>query len=235
MAEPFTFMLSNMSQRSALARSCAFFSSVSGADKGYKIAVYSLKIILVRLIATRGEKDVLVQRIRAFVNPLSDTRMVMRFFGLLPILDGLSQKTSQTDPLLQRIERLQLYAMLVYYPTEHVYWLGSHKVLDIEQADKWSRWSCRAWAVYILLDLVAIYHQLQPLNDKIRIAADPKQQKQLEEERDELVIRATVCMADLPMALHWSLASYPLSDLTIGTLGLISAVGSTYLKWKYTN
>ena len=65
---------------------------------------------------------------------------------------------------LQTIEQLQTASMLVYYPTEHIYWLGEHKVLPwIQNPARWSRISCRAWAMWIVLDLAVVLYQLDPL------------------------------------------------------------------------
>ena len=46
--------------------------------------------------------------------------------------------------------------MLVYYPLEHVYYLASHSILPLSQAkqSKFALWSCRAWAAYVVLQLV---------------------------------------------------------------------------------
>lgn len=109
----------------SLARLSNFFSSVSGVDKGYRFVVYFLKIIAVNLTETRGKDSPIVQNINALVNPLgngfitfhliisADTRMILRFFGLIPILDSLTKRQSDqvvksdAEKLLAFIEKAQ--------------------------------------------------------------------------------------------------------------------------------
>jgi hypothetical protein len=163
--------------------------------------------------------------------------------------------------------------MLIYYPTEHIYWLSTHKVLNVPEADKYSRYSCRAWAIYILLDLYQIVVGLsenkrlleqfeKSVNSSLYAgylstpAAAPsagtssrssglgtavenefmsmtkrKELFALRKQKKRLSWRLVGACCDLPMALHWSTASYPLNDLVVSSLGALSGLVSWYLTW----
>lgn len=164
-----------------LARLSTLLSSTSGIDKAYRLLIYSLRILALSTAKRHGPQHPLVTGVAAFTGPLADTRVVLRMFGLLPMVQEVlrlrresiahaasaassavssssasasgngTRKTGTDNALLgltpALIERLQVWAMLVYYPCEHVYWLGEHKVFPsswIREPYWWSRVSCRA-------------------------------------------------------------------------------------------
>lgn len=225
---------------------------VSGIDKAYRFIIYTLRIVAATTAKRYGPENELVKRIANLTAPLADTRMALRLFGLIPILqqfyrlhiattNSKAQASTPTkDRLLQEIEKLQLYSMLIYYPAEHCYWLGVHKVLNIQDPDRWSRWSCRAWAAYIILDIVAVAYQLQPLQAKLKelksntSSEAVSTRSKLESDLEDFRLQLAGLLTDLPLAIHWSLASYPLSNTMVGVFGVISTVASSMLKWKYS-
>lgn len=231
-------------------------SQVGGIDKAYRFLVYSLRIVCSSIAASRGPDDPLVARLNNFTGPLADTRMCLRLFGSLPVLQAVialhcqkKEKVESSDksekPLIGRwtrsevlktIDRIQLYSLLVYYPAEHVYWLGAHKVLQLKDVNEWSRWSCRAWGLWIVLDIANVLFAMRDLEKKSAKEADDGsktvESAERKKQREDLRLRFISLMADLPLAIHWSLKSYPLPDFWVGIFGVISTISGTWLKWK---
>lgn len=213
-------------------------AQTQGIDKAYRLLVYGLLLIDRPSTATSPSFLARLQRLRPVLN---ETRVVLRLFGLLPIVRALmkmneaenssrdkkKEKTKKEEAdqnWIQSLQKVQLLSMLVYYPCEHIYWLGAHQVLLLKpgQGDAWSRWSCRAWALYLVLDLYIEYLERQKQQDK-------KSESLLSALSSWSVINT---LADLPLAIHWSLASYPLSNKAVAVLGLISTVAGIQLRWK---
>lgn len=63
--------------------------------------------------------------------------------------------------------------------------------------------------------------------------SEDKDVLKLSGEMEDLKLRLITSCADLPMAIHWSLESYPLPPKLVALLGVISAVSNLKLKWKY--
>lgn len=66
------------------------------------------------------------------------------------------------------IERLQNWANIIYYPLEHIYWLGAHQVIPIseEKTNKIGMWSCRFWAAYVILEYGRLGEQYRNLKKR---------------------------------------------------------------------
>ncbi|KAI9136884.1 peroxisomal biogenesis factor 11 [Paraphysoderma sedebokerense] len=230
-------------------RFLSFISSVSGTDKAFRTIIYVCKILVWYIDRTKGPKDPLLTRIVNLTTPLADTRMVLRLFGTIASLEYLLHPSDQKDPLLRMVEHLQNASMMIYYPFEVVYWLAIHKVIEVKDADQWSRWSCQAWGAWIGLELFVLWDKFSKLKEKMRIAnkelkvckdTDKKGEltKSLEEmknQEDDLMLRVVSNVGDLPLAIHWSLKSYPLPAVWVGVFGTISSIAGNYLKWKYTS
>lgn len=133
---------------------------------------------------------------------------------------------------------------MVYYPAEHVYWLGIHDIIKIKNADDFSRWSCQAWGWYIVLDIIAILMKLERARKALQLAEASG--KRLEENDDtnsniaalknqisDLRIKLIIHFGDLPLALHWSVTKSPMPKWGVGFFGSISSFAGLYLKWKY--
>ncbi|EPZ36382.1 hypothetical protein ROZALSC1DRAFT_29719 [Rozella allomycis CSF55] len=191
-----------------------------------------------------------IEKINNFTSPLADTRMILRFFGLLSTIDGLKHPY-ETEKLYRQIEIAQGLSMMVYYPCEHVYWLGIHKILDLKDVDSWSRWSCQAWAIYIILDIFVIISKLSNTikkmgSIKIKIKSAKKDEdfiklkkyqeeiKVCENQKNDFYLRLIGYVGDLPLAIHWSLKNPILSPIGVGILGTISSIAGISMKWKYT-
>ncbi len=99
----------------------AFLSQTSGVDKAFRLLIYSLLFASVPLEAAQPGST-LVKRIKAFTAPLSETRVVLRLFGLLPILAALKQSPPSSEKLLDKLAKWQAYSMLIVrFPVDFCY------------------------------------------------------------------------------------------------------------------
>lgn len=157
---------------------------------------------------------------------LSELRTWMRLFGLLPILQWYRDlhtmptpksdtftETSMTSRRLLRIEKLQAWSMLVYYPLEHYVLLATHKIVpEAKPATmaKLSLWSVRAWAAYVVLQLAHISEERRLLAAKqswIQSCSDvhaaARMYRNSEAKAKALRTDAIINLAYLPMTIHW--------------------------------
>ncbi|OCF31528.1 hypothetical protein I317_02137 [Kwoniella heveanensis CBS 569] len=106
---------------------------------------------------------------------VSEARVIMRAFGLLPILQWLlaihpsplkslrsfllSAVTSPSaflnHPSEKTLPTLQILSLLAYYPLEHITWLSRKGVvpLSVQRTGLAELWSVRFWALYVLLEI----------------------------------------------------------------------------------
>ncbi|AAW44574.2 hypothetical protein CNG01910 [Cryptococcus deneoformans JEC21] len=117
---------------------------------------------------------------------IGDARVVMRAFGLLPIIQWIlslhpkplaalksllaSGDFMQVFMSQKTLPTLQALAILFYYPLEHVSWLGSKGVLPISPSalSKAALWSVRFWAVYVVLEIHKLCNSYRELSDRTR-------------------------------------------------------------------
>lgn len=111
-----------------------------------------------------------IQRIQNFAGPVSDFRILLRYYGLLPMVQYMNYLEYNQPPsqLALTIERLQNWANIIYYPLEHIYWLGAHQVIPIseEKTNKIGMWSCRFWAAYVILEYGRLGEQYRNLKKR---------------------------------------------------------------------
>ena len=71
---------------------------------------------------------------------------------------------------LLHIERLKGLSMLIYYPLEHAYYLASNSIppLSPEKQSESALWSCRAWAAYVVLQIVHLKEDWRPVRRRER-------------------------------------------------------------------
>uniref|UniRef100_M4BUC1 Uncharacterized protein n=1 Tax=Hyaloperonospora arabidopsidis (strain Emoy2) TaxID=559515 RepID=M4BUC1_HYAAE len=134
-----------------------FSSSSIGADKLYKTLAYGLDAAAYFFAPTAQQET--AQNIHALASNISMARYVLRFTGGLEAYTALkkgSWSCKDDDEHVQRLVRLQALSMVVYHPLEHVSYVGfvAPKLLKVD-AMHFSRLSCRAWGVYVLLDIYA--------------------------------------------------------------------------------
>ena len=126
---------------------------------------------------------------------------------------------------LLNIERLQGWSMLVYYPLEHLYYLRAHNIIPATvpsitslfrrsskpvnlNTSKLAMWSCRAWAVYILLQFVHLMEDRKLLLRREKRLQKGKEvsveeQEDLRRNWDAFWNEMVSNTANLPLAIHW--------------------------------
>ena len=130
--------------------------------------------------------------------------------GLLPILQWLITLERNPPPTrkLLIIERLQGWAMLAYYPVEHLYYLASHGIVPAVGIDikRLGILSCRFWAAYVLLQFAHLREDRKLLLLRERSIKKGKQQGTEVEMKaswdgywNEIIINAGY----LPLTIHW--------------------------------
>lgn len=228
-------------------------SATNGADKVIRTLLYVL-----RLLAARHSEY--QKRLSLLLPALSETRVVLRFFGLLhnhqaflQLLCSLRKARGLSEQ--NAVALLQILAMYAYYPMEHLYWLDAKRVIRLPNGlgPLLSQWSCRAWLFSLLLDIYIIgwealrkydkHQKLQSLlkgrsvsaNDLERIAE--VNEKRLQEVRElkgdlkRLGVRMIAALGDLPLAWTWSWEDSSLSPFLIGFFGSVSSLAGLYLKF----
>ncbi|KAL5535828.1 hypothetical protein ACEPAF_3922 [Sanghuangporus sanghuang] len=246
-----------------------YLSTWNGTDKFFSIIQYVLKLVIpfldfrARLQYRYGKRK---DAISSASGPLSklcsligDSRMLYRFWGLLPIyqwLTSLERMPAPTRKLLT-IERIQGWSMLLYYPFEHLYYLRTHGILpekiDLSvpfaknlsvklNASKLALWSTRAWAIYVFLHLSHLREDARLLRLRERALAKSRSNGDAEVEKADLAKRKFVLrnefienLANVPLTIHWSLEKGLFSnDIWVGVFGLIAALASFANGWQAT-
>lgn len=112
----------------------------------------------------------LAQRIQNLASPVSDFRILLRYYGLLPMVQYMNyiEYNPPSSKIALTIERLQNWSNIIYYPLEHIYWLGAHQVIPIseEKTNKIGMWSCRFWAAYVILEYGRLAEQYRNLRNR---------------------------------------------------------------------
>ncbi|EIW68358.1 hypothetical protein TREMEDRAFT_32090 [Tremella mesenterica DSM 1558] len=195
-----------------LARLTRLTSTISGLDASLMLAQYSSPFviaILLRLARFRADhprvrmtvaakREVVSDRGMALTRlaegwgraagSIADARVIMRAFGLLPVIQGLLKMYPDSiESLLSFYKRrkvdkekllptLKLLSLLAYYPLEHIYWLANKGVLDISvrSADTAMLWGCRFWALYVLLEIYRLRQTYLSLLSRTRALKSSK-------------------------------------------------------------
>ncbi|KAJ3020916.1 hypothetical protein HKX48_009520 [Thoreauomyces humboldtii] len=139
---------------------CRFLASVRGTDKVLMLIQYVSKILIWHF-QRRGLDLSAITRLQNLAGPVSDTRVLLRYSGLVPLVQWTLQSETimaaapknAVSPAQRLLTRLQNLANFIYYPLEHTYWLALHQVIPMGPAtrDRVALWSCRAWAAYVVL------------------------------------------------------------------------------------
>ncbi|KAH7474261.1 hypothetical protein PRIC1_013608 [Phytophthora ramorum] len=154
-----------------------FSSATFRADKLYKTIGYGLGASGHLLARAAQQETETSTGLRALASNISMARYVIRFTGGLDSYAAWKNGSwcyGDDDDHVRRIVSLQALSMVLYYPLEHVSYVGfvAPKLLDID-AMKFSRQSCQVWGVYILLDVYA---------NALRIRALTAKEKQIKEQ-----------------------------------------------------
>ncbi|KAJ3023683.1 UNVERIFIED_CONTAM: hypothetical protein HDU68_008505 [Siphonaria sp. JEL0065] len=234
-------------QQETLDKLCRFLSSIRGTDKVLMLYAYVSKVLIIKL-QERDKNSVLAQRLKNLAVPVGDTRVLLRYYGLIPLFQWIifSERNPPSTPFLRLIYRLQNLANLGYYPLEHIYYLASHKVIQLteETKNRVGIWSCRFWAAYVTLYFLQLHQehrllenrQLQ-LSQRQRSNAEPKEvlraeQKAISNEYQSLIVNTIINSAYFPLTLHWSVEKSWFPEMGVGLCGSVAAVAQIYSAWK---
>lgn len=163
---------------------------------------------------------------------LTDARFINRIGGFPATYEGLRgilQGNKSRKSTLDTLGSIMVYSMIAYYPIEHIWYLSTFNksVIKID-SNKWSRWSCQFWSIYILADLASTYIRERKLTHE----AEKTQSTETIKQRDTLRWGYTVILADLVMALHWSVENGPITNNQICFVGVYGGIVNLWLKWK---
>jgi len=246
-----------------------YLSTWSGSDKLLMVIQYALKIIIpflgfrAKLQNKYGKrKEASSATAAAFskiYDLIGDSRMLWRFWGLLPIYQWLTSLERMHPPTrkLLTIERLQGWSMIAYYPLEHLYYLRAHAVLPAVLAlpllkksislntGKLGLWSTRFWAAYVFLQFAHLRedHHLLKLRERAlnkvkgkgKASDEAAEKADLTQRWDALINELVVNLGYLPLTLHWSLEKGLFSnEIWVGIFGLIAGIASFRSGWQAT-
>jgi hypothetical protein len=242
--------------KSHLERVNSLVSDVNGIDKIYRCIDYTSKLLAWHMERGHARRE-LIERVSRISMQMSNIRYVLRLFGTLNTIQSIGKNYGageETDFMLKFIARLQIWSLLVFYPLEHIYWLSWQEIYPFRYASSFSLWSCRAWAFYILLDLIGDGYRLYLLTyEKSEEWKVPKliqntlssphmQEKDMEyrippmymlldSRRKAIYWRCMMNLCDLPLAIAWSFNNDLLPPLTLSLCGCISSLIGLYMKW----
>ncbi|TPX33198.1 hypothetical protein SmJEL517_g03858 [Synchytrium microbalum] len=233
---------------------CRFLNSVRGTDKVLMLMVYASKIGIYAL-HRKDPKSPIAVRLQNLIGPASDTRMLLRYYGLLPMYQWIlySEAHPAATSYLQTLIRLQNLANVLYYPLEHAYWLGAHNVIPMseETRDKvFGLWSSRFWALYVVLYFAQLWEEHKILltkevalekrirassksgDDSVKVKQTLGEQKvALADERKTLMINFVINAAYFPLTIHWSVEASPFPEIGVGICGTVAALAQIYTAW----
>ncbi|CDH58280.1 hypothetical protein RO3G_04077 [Lichtheimia corymbifera JMRC:FSU:9682] len=227
-----------------------FFSTVRGTDKVLMFISYWSKVVI-WFLQRRGVDPKIAMRIQNLAGPASDFRMLLRYYGLLPMIQYMKYLEYNKPPskLTLHVERIQNLSMLFYYPLEHLYWLGAHQIVPMTEnkANKISVWSCRAWAVWVILEFVRLGEQYRVLKHRetgllkrikagdIESDEDPEaEMASMKAERSSIFVNTMMNIGYFPLTLHWSREAGLIPDVVVGMCGGFASLFQLYAAWRDT-
>ncbi|CEG69821.1 hypothetical protein RMATCC62417_05825 [Rhizopus microsporus] len=233
-----------------------FLNSVRGTDKVLMFIQYWSKVIiwyLQRRSPVKGASSAisLAQRIQNLASPVSDFRILLRYYGLLPMVQYMNyiEYNPPSSKIALTIERLQNWSNIIYYPLEHIYWLGAHQVIPIseEKTNKIGMWSCRFWAAYVILEYGRLAEQYRNLRNRetsllkrikagdIETHEDPEaEMAAIKAERSSMIVNTCINTGYLPLTVHWSLEKSSFPDVLVGVFGGFASIFQIYAAWQST-
>ena len=165
---------------SALVRNLSVANGILGGiyalDNAQRIMAYGALLWMVKLKkkGAAGADLPLTQMLSDFYGKINDARFMNRFFCLPSIIQELLETYYDTstgkwretlpDDTESVATRAMAWSMVPYYPLDHLCFLATLKpnIFGLN-ADRMSRWSCIAWTVYIIGDIVAASARISKL------------------------------------------------------------------------
>ncbi|GAA5867940.1 hypothetical protein JCM8547_003420 [Rhodosporidiobolus lusitaniae] len=236
----------------------------SGQDKLFMVYQYAAYVACALLnskrFGTKARRD-LAGRIEKLRATISDARVLYRLFGLFPMIAWAqslnTEEAKKKDKQLLRLEKLQAWSMILYYPLEHIYYLAGKGVFRIspKRITTIALWSCRFWAAYVALQIFHIRRSFQLLSldraalvrqtrERVRgggevtleaVQEEKEQTRALRKRESNLRRDCWVQAGYLPLTAHWSLPNGLLpSNTWVGVCGTVAAVAGLKGVWQAT-
>ena len=163
-----------------------------GIDKIFRTAVYSI-----RLFAALTGRE--LAPLLKFADLLSEMRYLLRIFGTIFSIKDLLVTNSGKRSFIKAL------SMAVYYPLDTIYFLAFKEIIPINSKchNIISQWSCRAWALYAIVELSEMLGVWKENRSSLRLI--------------------TQSAADMLLALNWSWERFALSSSLVAVIGTISA------------
>ncbi|KAF8239610.1 hypothetical protein L208DRAFT_1385588 [Tricholoma matsutake] len=248
-----------------------YLGTWSGSDKLFMLIHYAMKLLVplltlrARLQYRAGLRDAPTSRsaegYAKLATIVGDSRTLWRIWGLLPIVQWLVSLERNPTPTrrLLTIERLQGWSMLAYYPLEHLSYLSSHGIIPstvptisslFSSTAKYMKldpnilgiWSCRFWAIYVVLQFAHLREDRKLLLQQQRTLRKGKgtslslaERQELQQRWDSYWSELIANIGYLPLTIHWSLKKGLFkNEVWVGIFGLIAAAASFRSGWKAT-
>lgn len=189
-----------------------FISSSANQDKGMKLLQWTLWLFS-RIYPTRKAA------LNKTAGDISFARYILRFYGLPSTLEAISNRSwedKKSGTLGGITGKLMAFAMLAYYPLEHVAYVQwtSPELLQLSNganrynANKLSAYSCRFWLVYLLAEMAQSVMRLRRLYREEEGEKDETALVTLEQSiRNEQLQIARSALFTLP-CVHWALPKW---------------------------
>ncbi|KAJ2205833.1 hypothetical protein IW145_002542 [Coemansia sp. RSA 521] len=219
-----------------------FLSSGSGHDKFW---MYFTKII-VWLYAKRGLKSA-AERVRILSGLVADYRIMIRLVGLAPMAQFIryGEQYPAQSRVLRWLDRAMNLSLVCYYPLEHAYWLGAHRIIPLSDkaVENAGYWSCRFWAVWVALQFVHLGEEYRGITKRrknifIQGKIDAvKMQEELdavEADTKSWKIQLLINACYFPLTMHWSIRGSTFPDVAVGCFGTVAALAQAYNVWNAT-
>ncbi|KAI9891412.1 MAG: hypothetical protein M1814_002731 [Vezdaea aestivalis] len=225
--------LSYIPSNKSAGRLASILSRTSGLDSSLLALQYPLLLLLA------PPRRAPSHRLKALASLLSDVRIFLRLPGLLKIyLWALGTfKSPPQDTLVKGIVWAQISASTVFQALENVAYLSQHGIIGLgkkTQSKAW-KWSARAWAAHIFLDLLRLARTRELRRERGRRLADTKtDSKVVEKEEDQWRHEVLVNLAYAPLTIHYSLESAPIGEQWIGLLGSVVGMLGWRRLWRDT-
>lgn len=221
-----------------------FSSSTVKTDRFCKTIGYGCGA-LGHVLSLRQQKETDVSMgLKKLSSNISMARYVTRLTGFPESYEALKNGSwcyGDDDVHVRRLVKLQTYSMLVYYPLEHLSYVGyvAPKLLTID-ADRFSRQSCIAWTMYVVLDIYANYLRIQALNKKEALLLAEMEEDDAEKQvllstirkcRKELYYIQFRNLCYLPTCLHWSMKNGLIPEWFVQFLCFTEAITGMWRSW----
>lgn len=138
-----------------------YLETTSGRDKVFRLLSYAAKL-LTACTSSRSTE----QKLNIFSKQMSECRVMIRLLDDVPALhDAIAYGwgNKESDSLVRWCQLTQNTIELFYPTIEHITWAGQHKILSINNLDKWDFIGTLIWVISLNLSLVKSLKMLSKL------------------------------------------------------------------------